>query len=171
MEDAREVAINKLSELLKHPDDLNSKVGPLTRKLAKEKASIDAQLNSGVQSQLDHVQEGLETLTISSRNINRVKENMRNIDKLCYDAQSMIKDFPRINMVIMFTGLLSLSSSSFINRYLKFIRILLQPKQKYKLFKNYTSNWMTWKTLLHLCKTTYFNLMNLYCMYIIIFTN
>ncbi|KAI9333387.1 exocyst complex component Sec6-domain-containing protein [Pilaira anomala] len=99
MEDARELAITKLSELLKHPDDLNSKVGPLTRKLAKEKASIDAQLNSGVQSQLDHVQEGLETLTISSRNINRVKENMRNIDKLCYDAQSMITDFPRINMI------------------------------------------------------------------------
>lgn len=99
MEDAREVAINKLSELLKHPDDLTSKVGPLTRNLAKEKASIDAQLSTGVQSQLDHVQEGLETLTISSRNINRVKENMRNIDKLCYDAQSMITDFPRINMV------------------------------------------------------------------------
>jgi len=99
MEDAREIAITKLSELLKHPDDLTSKVGPLTRKLAKEKASIDAQLNTGVQSQLDHVQEGLETLTISSRNINRVKDNMRNIDKLCYDAQSMIHDFPRINMV------------------------------------------------------------------------
>lgn len=99
MEDARETAILKLSELLKHPDDLNTKVGPLTRKLAKEKASIDAQLNTGVQSQLDHVQQGLETLTISSRNIDRVKANMRNIDKLCYDAQSMIKDFPRINMV------------------------------------------------------------------------
>ncbi|KAG1111083.1 hypothetical protein G6F42_015134 [Rhizopus arrhizus] len=99
MEDAREIAITKLSELLKHPDALTSKVGPLTRKLAKEKASIDAQLNTGVQSQLDHVQEGLETLTISSRNINRVKDNMRNIDKLCYDAQSMIHDFPRINMI------------------------------------------------------------------------
>ncbi|KAI8367887.1 exocyst complex component Sec6-domain-containing protein [Choanephora cucurbitarum] len=99
MEDAREIAITKLSELLKHPDDLNTKLGPLIRKLAKEKASIDAQLNTGVQSQLDHVQEGLETLTISSRNINRVKENMRTIDKLCYDAQSMIQDFPRINMI------------------------------------------------------------------------
>ncbi|KAI8377011.1 exocyst complex component Sec6-domain-containing protein [Blakeslea trispora] len=99
MEDAREIAIAKLSDLLKHPDDLNTKLGPLTRKLAREKASIDAQLNTGVQSQLDHVQEGLETLTISSRNINRVKENMRTIDKLCYDAQSMIQDFPRINMI------------------------------------------------------------------------
>ncbi|KAI8073404.1 exocyst complex component Sec6-domain-containing protein [Gilbertella persicaria] len=98
-DDAKELAINKLAELLKHPDDLNTKLAPLTRKLAKEKASIDAQLNTGVQSQLDHVQEGLETLTISSRNINRVKDNMRNIDKLCYDAQSMIKDFPRINMI------------------------------------------------------------------------
>ncbi|KAG1473431.1 hypothetical protein G6F56_000954 [Rhizopus delemar] len=98
MEDAREIAISKLSELFKHPDDLNSKLAPLIRKLTKEKATLDAQLNTGVQSQLDHVQEGLETLTISSRNINRVKENMRCIDKLCYDAQSMITDFPRINM-------------------------------------------------------------------------
>ncbi|KAI9271298.1 exocyst complex component Sec6-domain-containing protein [Sporodiniella umbellata] len=99
MEEPREIAISKLSELFKHPDDLNSKLAPLTRKLIKEKATLDAQLNTGVQSQLDHVQEGLETLTISSRNINRVKENMRSIDKLCYDAQSMITDFPRINMI------------------------------------------------------------------------
>ncbi|KAI8975188.1 exocyst complex component Sec6-domain-containing protein [Mycotypha africana] len=99
MEDARENALSKLAELLKHPDDLNSKLGPLTRKLTKEKASIDAQLNTGVQSQLDHVQESLDTLSMSNRNIDRVKENMRTIDKLCYDAQSMIKDFPRINMI------------------------------------------------------------------------
>lgn len=151
MEDAREIAITKLSELLKHPDDLTSKVGPLTRKLAKEKASIDAQLNTGVQSQLDHVQEGLETLTISSRNINRVKDNMRNIDKLCYDAQSMIHDFPRINMVSLKTehrggggeGRRVLqTNASTIYRYLKCTKILLRHKPKYKRFRNYTNSWM-----------------------------
>ncbi|KAG0172586.1 SNARE-binding exocyst subunit S6 [Apophysomyces sp. BC1034] len=97
MEDAREVAVTKLAELLKHPDDLTTKVGPLARKLAKEKASIDAQLNTGVQTQLDNVQEGLETLAFSRQNNDRVKDNMRLIDKLCCDAQSMIRDFPRIN--------------------------------------------------------------------------
>lgn len=145
MEDAREIALNKLSELLKHPDDLTTKVGPLTRKLAKEKASIDAQLNTGVQSQLDHVQEGLETLTISSRNINRVKDNMRNIDKLCYDAQSMIQDFPRINMVQNISPKKQFFTHQLmciVNRYLKYIKILLQHKPKYKHFKNYTNNWM-----------------------------
>ncbi|KAI7868607.1 exocyst complex component Sec6-domain-containing protein [Spinellus fusiger] len=99
MEDAREIALAKLSELLKHPDDLNTKVGPLARRLAKEKASIDAQLNTGVQTQLDNVQECLETLSLSSENNNKVKANMWKIDKLCHDAQSMIKDFPRINKV------------------------------------------------------------------------
>ncbi|KAL0088422.1 exocyst complex component Sec6-domain-containing protein [Phycomyces blakesleeanus] len=99
MEDAREVALAKLSELLKHPDDLNTKVGPLSRRLAKEKASIDAQLSTGVQTQLDNVQEGLETLALSSQNNDKVKSNMRRIDKLCRDAQSMIHDFPRINKV------------------------------------------------------------------------
>ncbi|KAI9030885.1 exocyst complex component Sec6-domain-containing protein [Phycomyces nitens] len=99
MEDAREIALTKLSELLKHPDDLNTKVGPLSRRLAKEKASIDAQLSTGVQTQLDNVQEGLETLSVSSQNNEKVKANMRRIDKLCRDAQSMIQDFPRINKV------------------------------------------------------------------------
>ncbi|KAF7724375.1 SNARE-binding exocyst subunit S6 [Apophysomyces ossiformis] len=97
MEDAREIAVARLAELLKHPDDLATKVGPLARKLAKEKASIDAQLNTGVQTQLDNVQEGLETLALSRKDNDIVKDNMRFIDKLCCDAQSMIHDFPRIN--------------------------------------------------------------------------
>lgn len=99
MEDAREVAVAKLAELLKHPDDLNSKVGPLARKLAKEKASIDAQLNTGVQTQLDNVQEGLQTLASSRQNSDKIKANMQLIDRLCYEAQSKVKDFPRINKV------------------------------------------------------------------------
>lgn len=99
MEDAREIAIAKLAELLKHPDDLNTKVGPLAKKLAKEKASIDAQLNTGVQTQLDNVQEGLETLTISRQNSDKIKDNMQFIDRLCRDSQSMIRDFPRIHKV------------------------------------------------------------------------
>ncbi|KAI9249758.1 exocyst complex component Sec6-domain-containing protein [Phascolomyces articulosus] len=99
MEDAREAAVAKLAELLKHPDDLNTKVGPLARKLAKEKASIDAQLNTGVQTQLDNVQGGLETLASSRDNSEKIKDNMQLIDRLCYDAQSMIKDFPRIKKI------------------------------------------------------------------------
>ncbi|KAI9492343.1 exocyst complex component Sec6-domain-containing protein [Zychaea mexicana] len=99
MEDAREAAVAKLAELLKHPDDLNTKVGPLARKLAKEKASIDAQLSTGVQTQLDNVQGGLETLSSSRENSDKIKGNMQLIDRLCYDAQSMIKEFPRIKKV------------------------------------------------------------------------
>ncbi|KAI8070483.1 exocyst complex component Sec6-domain-containing protein [Gongronella butleri] len=99
MEDARELAIAKLAGILKHPDDLNTKVEPLVRKLTKEKAAMDAQLSSGVQSQLDHVQQGLETLAISTESNNRIKDNMRRIDKLCSDTRYMIKDFPRINKV------------------------------------------------------------------------
>ncbi|KAI8330458.1 exocyst complex component Sec6-domain-containing protein [Chlamydoabsidia padenii] len=99
MEDAREVAVAKLAEILKHPDDLNTKIGPLIRKLTKEKASIDAQLNTGVQTQLDYVQQGLETLDISTQSNNRVKDNMQRIDKLCGDTQHMIKDFDRINQL------------------------------------------------------------------------
>lgn len=99
MEDAREVAVAKLADILKHPDDLNTKVGALTRKIAKEKATIDAQLNTGVQTQLDNVQGGLETLTLSRESSNKIKDNMQLIDRLCREAQSMIGDFPRIAKV------------------------------------------------------------------------
>ncbi|KAI9317436.1 exocyst complex component Sec6-domain-containing protein [Dichotomocladium elegans] len=96
MEDAREVAVAKLAEILKHPDDLNTKVGALARKIAKEKAIIDAQLNTGVQTQLDNVQGGLETLAISRESTHKIKDNMQLIDRLCLEAQSLIGDFPRI---------------------------------------------------------------------------
>lgn len=99
MEDAREFAVAKLTELLKHPDDLNGKVTALRRKFAKEKASIDAQLNSGAQTQLDNVQEGLETLLTSQKQCEMINDNMKKIDKLCYGAREMIHDFPRINKV------------------------------------------------------------------------
>jgi exocyst complex component 3 len=99
MEDAREFAVAKLAELLKHPDDLNGKVTALRRKFAKEKVSIDAQLNSGAQSQLDNVQEGLETLLTSQKQCEMINANMQKIDKLCYGARGMIQDFPRINKV------------------------------------------------------------------------
>ncbi|KAG2179498.1 hypothetical protein INT44_006344 [Umbelopsis vinacea] len=99
MEDAREFAVGKLAELLKHPDDLNGKVTALRRKFAKEKASIDAQLNSGAQSQLDNVQEGLKTLLNSQQQCEMINVNMQKIDKLCYGARGMIQDFPRINKI------------------------------------------------------------------------
>ncbi|KAG2180069.1 hypothetical protein INT43_003856 [Umbelopsis isabellina] len=99
MEDAREFAVARLTELLKHPDDLNGKVTALRRKFAKEKASIDAQLNSGAQTQLDNVQEGLETLLTSQKQCEMINDNMKKIDKLCYGAREMIHDFPRINKI------------------------------------------------------------------------
>ena len=104
MEDARNAAVAKLAEILKHPDDLNTKSGALTRKIAKEKATIDAQLNTGVQTQLDNVQGGLETLTLSRESSNKIKDNMQLIDRLCREAQSMIGDFPRIAKVKVTLG-------------------------------------------------------------------
>ncbi|RUP48663.1 exocyst complex component Sec6-domain-containing protein [Jimgerdemannia flammicorona] len=97
--DARDAAVARLAELLKHPDDLNLKVPALRRKFAKEKASVEAQLKTGVQTQLDSIQGGLDTLAGSTEQMNKIKNDMQRIDNLCAGSQGMIQHFPRINKI------------------------------------------------------------------------
>ncbi|CAG8646818.1 1778_t:CDS:2 [Acaulospora morrowiae] len=97
--DAVDAANSRVAELLRSPDDL-VKTSLLRKRLATEKATIDAQLKTGVKVQLDNTQEGIETLTTSVQQMLLIKENMQAIDRLCSEAQGMIKHFPRINKVI-----------------------------------------------------------------------
>ena len=48
--------------MLKHPDDLITKLGPLRKKMAIEKASIEAQLRTAIEGQMEDAQKGLDTL-------------------------------------------------------------------------------------------------------------
>ncbi|CAG8551125.1 12287_t:CDS:1 [Ambispora leptoticha] len=96
--DAVDAAVARMAELLRSPDDL-VKISLLRKRLAKEKATIDAQLKTGVKAQLDNTQEGLETLTSSRKQMLTIKENMCSIDRLCSSAQDMIDHFPWINKI------------------------------------------------------------------------
>ncbi|KAG4097906.1 exocyst complex component Sec6 [Neocallimastix lanati (nom. inval.)] len=93
---ARQSALKRISEILKHPDDLNTKLSRTRQKIYFEKASIDAQLKSLVQSQLDDSQRGLEILDESKRETATIKNNLEAIDSLCIDSQNMINNFPEI---------------------------------------------------------------------------
>lgn len=97
MADADGVAI-QLADLLRHPDDLD-KIPALKSEFTRKKAAIDGQLKSGLKEQLEVTQSGMGSVGDGQRTVNQIKEEMMKIDKLCAEAQNMIRDFPNINLV------------------------------------------------------------------------
>jgi exocyst complex component 3 len=91
-------AAQAVGEHLQSPDDLN-KIGLLRKRLAKEKASIDAKLKSGVKDQLDATRDGLKKLFSTRANVQAVKDEMVSIERMGRESTSQIKTFDQINAV------------------------------------------------------------------------
>jgi exocyst complex component 3 len=88
----------KLAEVLRHPEDLD-KIPALKSEFMRKKAAVDSQLRIGLQEQLEVTQSGMAGITDGQRTVQLIKEEMMKIDKLCAEAQNMIRDFPNINLV------------------------------------------------------------------------
>ncbi|KFY01420.1 hypothetical protein O988_02756 [Pseudogymnoascus sp. VKM F-3808] len=88
----------KLTELLRHPEDLD-KIPALKSEFTRKKAAFDSQLRIGLKEQLEVTQSGMNNITDGQRTVQAIKEEMMKIDKLCAEAQNMIHDFPNINLV------------------------------------------------------------------------
>ncbi|CAH0014670.1 unnamed protein product [Clonostachys rhizophaga] len=88
----------KLSELLRHPDDLD-KIPSLKDELLRKKAAVDGQLRTGLREQLELSQSGMNGLSDGQKTVQMIKDEMIKIDKLCSESQNMIKDFASINLV------------------------------------------------------------------------
>lgn len=97
MNDAETVTV-KLAELLRHPDDLD-KIPALKSEFTRKKAAVDSQLRLGLKEQLEITQNGMNSISDGQRTVNQIKDEMMKIDKLCAEAQNMIRDFPHINLV------------------------------------------------------------------------
>ncbi|QDS73570.1 hypothetical protein FKW77_001180 [Venturia effusa] len=88
----------KLAELLRHPEDLD-KIAGLKSDFTRKKASVDSQLRIGLQDQLSVTQSGMSSISTGQQTVDLIKAEMQKIDKLCFEAQTLIKDFPQINLV------------------------------------------------------------------------
>ncbi|KAL2155453.1 hypothetical protein VTH82DRAFT_195 [Thermothelomyces myriococcoides] len=88
----------KLSELLRHPDDLD-KIAGLKAEFARKKAAVDSQLRAGLREQLETAQAGMNGLADGQKTVQQIKEEMIKIDKICSESQNMITDFATINLV------------------------------------------------------------------------
>ncbi|RKP35078.1 exocyst complex component Sec6-domain-containing protein, partial [Dimargaris cristalligena] len=96
MEDLHQLAMVRLSELLKHPDDLNFKVEVLRRKLLKEKRVLETQLNTDVQRQFDEIKDGLQWMGRSPDHVGQLRRRVAKIDQLCQEAKLWIPHYDRI---------------------------------------------------------------------------
>ncbi|ORY56947.1 exocyst complex component Sec6 [Pseudomassariella vexata] len=88
----------KLSELLRHPDDLD-KIPALKLEFTRKKAAVDSQLRGGLREQLETTQAGMTGLSDGQKSVQAIKDEMMKIDRLCAESQNMIKDFASINLV------------------------------------------------------------------------
>lgn len=88
----------QLADLLRHPEDLD-KIPFLKSEFIRKKAAVDGQLKVGLKEQLEVTQNGMNSISDGQRTVNQIKEEMMKIDKLCAEAQNMIRDFPDIDLV------------------------------------------------------------------------
>ncbi|KAI1106800.1 exocyst complex component Sec6 [Jackrogersella minutella] len=88
----------KLSELLRHPDDLD-KIPALKLEFTRKKAAVDSQLRGGLRDQLETTQAGMNGITDGQKTLQAIRDEMMKIDTLCSESQNMIKDFASINLV------------------------------------------------------------------------
>ena len=88
----------QLADLLRHPGDLD-KIPFLKSEFIRKKAAVDGQLKVGLKEQLEVTQAGMNSISDGQRIVNQIKEEMMKIDKLCAEAQNMVRDFPDINLV------------------------------------------------------------------------
>lgn len=87
-----------LADVLRHPEDLD-KITFLKSEIIRKKAVVDGQLRAGLTEQLEVTQSGITSIGDGQRAVNQIKEEMMRIDKLCAEAQNLIRDFPNINLV------------------------------------------------------------------------
>ncbi|KAL7746700.1 SNARE-binding exocyst subunit S6 [Sorochytrium milnesiophthora] len=96
---SREIALARLSDVLRHPDDLNTKLEVLRKKIASEKTVIEAQLKAGTQTQLDDCQTGLDNLFKTRDELEQVRKNLKVTDEACAQSKDMIPSFGKIKLL------------------------------------------------------------------------
>lgn len=97
--DATEAAILRVTEVLRHPDQLVNMLPLLKKKYNVEKATVDAQLKTILEQQLDDSQRGLDTLISAKKETGVVQQNLMDIDRQCLEAQTTMQNYQVIRLV------------------------------------------------------------------------
>lgn len=94
--DPREIAIIKIKELLRHPDDLATKIEIVRKRLQQEQAALEAQLKNSSSSQVDDIQTGIQLLDSVSAQTETLKNRLRGITQLHAPSDTMEEHYQLI---------------------------------------------------------------------------
>ena len=92
------VAMPRLEDLLRHPEDLD-KISSLKADYLRKKAAVDSRLREGLRDQLEAVQRSIGALTEGQRQVSKTKDELQGIDKLCAESQESVEDFAQIDQL------------------------------------------------------------------------
>ncbi|KAH6562713.1 hypothetical protein BASA50_007432 [Batrachochytrium salamandrivorans] len=94
--DAHESAVLRLVDMLRHPDDLTNKLPLARKKVAMERASVEAQLKTVMESQLDGTQKGIDALRGCRTETALMRDALARMDTLCGGPLNTIKNYTHI---------------------------------------------------------------------------
>ena len=97
--DAQEAALLRIQANLSHPDDLNNKLHSLRKKVLMERASIEAQLKTVMEKQLDSTQKGMDAIFNSQTQCNEIHTLLQNMDQMCADTDGNVKNYAFVQKV------------------------------------------------------------------------
>lgn len=96
--EAKEASVREVAKLLPLPELLQSIASIKADYIARQQAN-DAQLSTMVAEQVEQAQAGLESLALSQKTINHLRENFVEIEKLCQECQTLIENHDQIKLL------------------------------------------------------------------------
>ncbi|PON45885.1 Exocyst complex component Sec [Parasponia andersonii] len=96
--EAKEAAVREVAKLLSLPELLQSIASIKADYITRQQAN-DAQLSTMVAEQVEQAQAGLESVSLSEKTINQLRENFVSIEKLCQECQNLIENHDQIKLL------------------------------------------------------------------------
>ncbi|KAL7116532.1 hypothetical protein ACP275_03G010400 [Erythranthe tilingii] len=96
--EAKEAAVREVAKLLPLPELLLCISSIKSDYIARQQAN-DAQLSTMVAEQVEQAQAGLESVSLSQKTINNLRENFIEIDKLCQECQTLIENHDQVKLL------------------------------------------------------------------------
>lgn len=96
--EAKEAAVREVAKLLPLPELLQSISAIKADYITRQQAN-DAQLSTMVAEQVEQAQAGLESLSLSEKTINLLRDNFLSIEKLCQECQNLIDNHDQIKLL------------------------------------------------------------------------
>ncbi|KAL6653047.1 hypothetical protein ACP70R_011972 [Stipagrostis hirtigluma subsp. patula] len=96
--EAKEAAVREVAKLLPLPELLSS-IASIKADYLERQQPNDAQLSTMVSEQVEQAHAGINALALSQETIDKLRQNLIDIDKLCQECQTQIRNHDKIKLL------------------------------------------------------------------------